>query len=132
MRGFHVEESDVPAESWDGRDGSALIWRTLVGGVGGVGGHSSGITAGVTELQPHGGLLELHRHSPPEVYHVIAGAGTVTVGDDRFHVRPGSTVYIPGSTWHAIETTGPDVLRIFYCFPTDRFTDVAYEYATDA
>lgn len=128
MRGFHMNEPDVPVEEWAGRDGSVLTWRTLVG-------HgrvpSAGLSAGVAELAPGCGRLEQHRHAPPEVYHVLAGTGLVTVGDDRFDVAPGSTLYIPGHAWHGVENTGPGALRLFYCFPTDRFADVVYEYAAD-
>ena len=129
MRGFHVNEPDVPVEQWAERGGSVLTWRTLVG-------HgrvpSAGLSAGIAELAPGGGRLERHRHAPPEVYHVLAGTGVVTVDDERFEVAPGSTVYIPGRAWHAIGNSGHGALRLFYCFPSDRFADVVYEYASDS
>jgi mannose-6-phosphate isomerase-like protein (cupin superfamily) len=125
---MHIHPDDVDDESWDSRSGSRITWRTLLGRDGSA---PAGLTSGVADLPPGGGRLELHRHDPPEVYHVLAGTGVVTVGADHHDVRPGSTVLIPSSTWHAIHNTGAEVLRLFYCFPVDHFGDVVYEYADE-
>jgi mannose-6-phosphate isomerase-like protein (cupin superfamily) len=127
-RPTHVHVDDVDDEVWHDRDGSRLTWRTLVGRADSP---TTSLSGGVAELAPGGGRLEQHRHAPAEVYHVLAGIGVVTVGDERFEVRTGSTVFIPPASWHAIENTGNDALRLFYCFPVDRFDDVRYEYASD-
>lgn len=128
VRPAHVHVDDVGDEEWSGRDGTLITWRTLVGRPDSP---TVGLSGGVAELVPGGGRLELHRHAPAEVYHFLAGSGTVTVGDDSFAVRAGSTVFVPPATWHAIENTGDTVLRLFYCFPVDRFDDVVYEYAVE-
>ncbi len=44
---------------------------------------------------------ELHRHArTTEIYYVLAGAGTVELGDERVAVRPGHAIYIPPGTPH--------------------------------
>lgn len=127
-RPTHVHVDDVGDEAWPDRDGSRLTWRTLLGRPDSP---TESLSGGVAELAPGGGRLEMHRHAPAEVYHVLAGRGLVTVGDERFDVRAGSTVFIPPATWHSIENTGDDALRLFYCFAVDRFDDVVYQYVTD-
>ena len=128
MRPTHVHPDDVADESWTGRAESHLTWRTLIGRPDTP---TAGLSGGVAELAPDGGRLEPHRHAPAELYHVLAGTGVVVVGEECFDVRAGSTVFIPPATWHAIENTGPDALRLFSCFPVDRFDEVVYEYAGD-
>jgi mannose-6-phosphate isomerase-like protein (cupin superfamily) len=58
----------------------------------------------------------LHRHhQSEELYHVTAGRGLMTLGDDRFGVSVGDTVCIPPGTPHRIENTGRDTLVILCC-----------------
>lgn len=55
----------------------------------------------------------------------------VTIGDEDHLAGPGTTMYIPGYEWHAIRPVGDQPVRLFYCFPTDSFADVMYEYPDD-
>lgn len=41
-------------------------------------------------------------------------------------MRPGSTVFIPGSAEHGIRNIGKEKLRFFYVLAADDFTDVKY------
>lgn len=61
----------------------------------------------------------IHRHDPPEIYHVLAGAGTIYVGEEAFEVTQGSTVYVPGGVRHGVDTFDQD-LRIFWVYGLDR------------
>jgi mannose-6-phosphate isomerase-like protein (cupin superfamily) len=62
---------------------------------------------------PPGGETLLHRHRvTEELYHVTAGAGVMTLGDESFDVRAGDTVHIPPGTPHRIRNTGAAPLRI--------------------
>lgn len=66
-------------------------------------------------LQP-GQCTQLHRHHmTEEIYHVTAGRGRMTLGDDVFEVYPGDSVLISPNTAHCIEAIGPEVLRVLCC-----------------
>jgi mannose-6-phosphate isomerase-like protein (cupin superfamily) len=86
---------------------------------------SAGITCGVAELKP-GDWLGLHRHSPPEIYYILAGEGVVTLDGREIAVKAGGAVFIPGMAEHGIHQTGTEVLRFFYGFPVDSFDNVQY------
>jgi len=63
-----------------------------------------------------GARTQLHRHAvTEELYHVTAGEGIMTLGDDCFTVGAGDTVLISPGTPHRIEATGLDPLRILCC-----------------
>ncbi len=65
---------------------------------------------------PPGGKTLLHRHHvTEELYHVTAGEGLMTLGDERFAVHPGDTVCIPPGTPHCVESVGPGPLRLLCC-----------------
>ena len=56
---------------------------------------------------PVGATTLLHRHRvTEEIYHITEGAGTMTLGDERFAVKAGDTICIPPGTAHCIENTG--------------------------
>ena len=58
----------------------------------------------------------LHRHQKSEeLYYIIAGAGTMTLADERFVVVVGDTVCIPPGMAHCIENIGDDDLVILCC-----------------
>lgn len=64
----------------------------------------------------HGCRTLLHRHlKTEELYHITAGSGRMTLGDDTFIVRPGDTVCIPPGTPHRIEALGNDTLTLLCC-----------------
>jgi len=88
---------------------------------------SERLTTGVLEIAP-GGCLRAHWHAPPEVYHVIAGEGVVTVAGVPHTVKPGATVFIPGDTMHGIDNRSRELFKIFYSFPVDSFAEVEYHY----
>ncbi len=85
--------------------------------------------AGLMELEPGGVGLMPHRHDEPELYHVVGGSGIVTIGGIQTAVAEGSAAFIPGSAEHSLRNTGDTPLRVFYVFPTDRFTDVVYRFS---
>jgi len=65
---------------------------------------------------PAGSRTLLHRHRlAEELYHVTAGLGRMTLGEDRFAVQPGDTVLIPPGTAHCIEAIGQEPLRLLCC-----------------
>ena len=58
----------------------------------------------------------LHRHNQSEeIYHIIEGAGLMTIGNEQFEVAVGDTVCIlPGET-HRIKNIGDLPLKILCC-----------------
>lgn len=119
-----VRVDTTPIESWESGEAPGVSWRTLI---------SSDRTAtaelsvGTCDVEP-GGKLSPHRHERAEVYHFLSGVGEVTVNDELFRVGIGDTVFVPGNAWHRIVNTGDEVLRLFYCFASDSFTDIQYTY----
>jgi mannose-6-phosphate isomerase-like protein (cupin superfamily) len=117
-----IAEADAPQDGWDDPVRGRLRWRTLFSrGLT----QTAGMTCGVTELGP-GDWLGLHRHAPPEVYYVFAGAGILSLEGREVPVSAGSAVFIPGMAEHGIRQTGNEVLRLFYAFPVDSFDSVEY------
>ncbi len=116
---------DAPCEQgWDDEQTGSLYFRTIF---------SAGqtpteaLTAGVSDITP-GNALKLHRHPQPEIYHLVAGEGIVTIDGDEYPVQTGSSVFIPGNAVHGIRNTGQSTLRFFYVFATDSFDNVQYTF----
>ncbi len=117
-----IDAADAPQAAWDDPVRGRLRFRTLFSqGLT----QTDGMTCGVTELGP-GDWLGLHRHAPPEVYYVFAGAGIVSLEGREIPVKAGSAVFIPGMAEHGIRQTGTETLRLFYAFPVDSFDSVVY------
>lgn len=58
----------------------------------------------------------LHRHRiTEELYHITAGEGVMTLGDQRFAVQVGDTVCILPGTAHCIEANGTTPLKLLCC-----------------
>jgi quercetin dioxygenase-like cupin family protein len=87
------------------------------------------MTAGVGVCPPKTGRLCLHHHPQAEIYYILEGRATVTVGGVKHHVQKGSSVYIPGGTEHGVVNEDPDQeFKWFYVFPTASFDDVVYTF----
>jgi quercetin dioxygenase-like cupin family protein len=122
-----VGGDEPPWESWhDPRLAaiSAVRWRLVVSGDRTP---PAGMSAGIAEIAPEG-VLPLHRHAPPELYHVIEGQGVAEVEGTAHALRPGISLFIPGNARHRTSNTGPEPLRFLFVFPTDRFEDVTYRF----
>ncbi|MGH2380497.1 MAG: cupin domain-containing protein [Candidatus Limnocylindria bacterium] len=60
---------------------------------------------------PVGSEQPMHRHpDADQAYCIIAGRGTMVVGNEERTVEPGTLVFIPPNTDHAIRNPGPDPL----------------------
>lgn len=63
-----------------------------------------------------GSKTELHRHTiTEELYHITAGTGLMTLGQEHFPVQPGDTVCITPGTPHCIEATSEAPLKLLCC-----------------
>jgi len=55
----------------------------------------------------------LHKHlRSEELYHITAGRGVMTLGEEHFEVSVGDTVFIAAGTPHCIRNLGTEPLRI--------------------
>jgi mannose-6-phosphate isomerase-like protein (cupin superfamily) len=60
---------------------------------------------------PPGSEQPAHEHDGKEqVYVIVRGSGTMTVGDDRREVLAGTLVFVPPGMGHSIRNDGPDML----------------------
>ncbi len=67
-------------------------------------------------LVPPGTRTLLHRHlTSEELYHVTAGEGLLTLGNETIKVSRGDTALIPPGTPHCIEATSTDAMRVLCC-----------------
>ena len=118
-----VGEDERAWEALEDEEASdSVLFKTLISG--GLT-RSEALTAGVAKIPP-GAALSRHRHRQAEVYLVLAGVGSVRVGDGVRSVRAGSAVFVPGNTFHSCENTGASELRLAYVLAADSFEDVEY------
>jgi mannose-6-phosphate isomerase-like protein (cupin superfamily) len=84
------------------------VQRIVTGGQGGIANvHVVKITKGTP-----------HRHDGyDEVYYVLAGTGTITLGQETQPLRPGSVAVIPAGVMHSLEASAGDELE-FVIFGT--------------
>jgi mannose-6-phosphate isomerase-like protein (cupin superfamily) len=118
-----ISEADVERETWSDPVRGKVGFRTIFGGATTTG----DFTAGVTDLEV-GGWLGHHRHEPSEIYYVLDGAGTLTIGEEDHAVSAGTAAYIPGNSEHGIRNTGDGPLRFFYAFAVGSFEDIEYRF----
>jgi quercetin dioxygenase-like cupin family protein len=112
----------LPIEGWDAPGKGDLVWQTLFSGEVTP---TAEMCAGVAILEP-GGTHKRHRHAEVELYFVIEGTGQLSLDDAEHEISTGSAAYIPGNCWHGLVNTGTASLRIFYVFPTGRFSNIEY------
>ena len=89
--------------------------------------NSSGLSLGFAEIDPGGDLI-LHYHSPDEIYVVTDGVGTLNKSGELEEIKKGDVVYIAGNEKHALKNNGKEVLKFYWIFPTDSFSEVDYFY----
>ena len=85
------------------------VQRIVTGGEGGVANvHVVRITKGTP-----------HRHEGyDEVYYVLAGTGTITLGQETHALRPGSVVVIPAGVLHSLEASeGKELEFVIFGMP---------------
>ena len=67
-------------------------------------------------LIPAGSTTLLHKHCrSEEIYHITAGKGVMTLGDEKLEVTAGDTVCIPLGVPHKIQNTGTLSLKLLCC-----------------
>ena len=86
---------------------------------------SSGLSLGFAEIAP-GGNLTLHYHSPAEIYVVTDGIGILNKSGEHEEIKKGDVVYIAENSKHGLKNNGKEILKFYWIFPKDRFSEVEY------
>jgi mannose-6-phosphate isomerase-like protein (cupin superfamily) len=79
-----------------------------------------GAAAEVHHVEIHDAKLHYHAHTD-EIYHVIAGRGTMTLDDEQVQLHPGVVVYVPRGVRH--KATG-DLTVLVVCIPPGVLNDI--------
>jgi mannose-6-phosphate isomerase-like protein (cupin superfamily) len=104
----HTRRADIAA--YETKDGSTI--RELMH----PGAHASRAQSLAEATVLPGQCTALHRHlRTEELYHILAGRGRMTLGDEMFGVAPGDTVCIRPGTAHCIVNDGAVPLRLLCC-----------------
>ena len=74
--------------------------------------NSQYLTTTLVELAP-AGEQRTHSHAPEQVYFILEGTGSMTVGNETQEVQVGDCVFIPSGAQHGIRNSGPSTLRYF-------------------
>jgi len=67
------------------------------------------------------------RHFHPagaEFYYIVEGSCLVTVDDDEVEATPGTAIYLPAGTIHAVRTGSEQGMTMVYGFSSGDFRDV--------
>ena len=73
--------------------------------------HSAALSVIHNEAMPPGGGPALHRHPYEEVFLILEGEATFTLGDETIVGRTGDFLVAPPGVPHAFTNTGTGVLR---------------------
>ena len=88
---------------------------------------SSGLSLGLAEIAPGGDLI-LHYHSPAEIYVITDGTGILNKAGKLQEIQKGDVVYIATNEKHALKNNGKEILKFYWIFPTNSFSEVEYFY----
>ena len=88
---------------------------------------SSGLSLGFAEIAPGGDLI-LHYHSPAEIYVITDGTGILNKAGKLQEIKKGDVVYIATNEKHALKNKGKEILKFYWIFPTNSFSEVEYFY----
>lgn len=119
-----LQAEDMDWETFPDKETSFgdIRWKIFAGGADSA---TEGVTFGVCEIDPGGGM-KAHHHKLPEFYYILEGQGTIRLDRDVVSVKAGAVVYIPTDMVHGIENTSIDTLALIWMFPTDSWCDVKY------
>lgn len=63
-----------------------------------------------------GEKTKLHKHlQSEEIYYIQSGTGRMTLADNNFDIMTGDTICINPGSYHCVENTGADDLKILCC-----------------
>jgi mannose-6-phosphate isomerase-like protein (cupin superfamily) len=79
---------------------------------------SDALSVGLYVL-PAGAVDRQQPHGEDEVYHVVAGWGLISVGDETFPVRPGSIVHVAATVPHRFHDISQELRIVVFFAPAE-------------
>jgi mannose-6-phosphate isomerase-like protein (cupin superfamily) len=76
------------------------------------------LSVGLYEL-PAGGTDPQGPHTEDEVYHVVSGRATITVGDEERPVGPGSVIFVAADVVHRFHDITEDLSALVFFGPAE-------------
>lgn len=125
LGGQRVEWNTLPLEGGNDPSFGTVRWRTIFDATKTPG--TTQMVVGIAEFGAKGTLLP-HRHVQPEIYLGLEGEAIVTIAGISHVLSPGVALFVPGNAEH-FTIAGLQGARFLYLFPTDRFSEVNYEFA---
>ncbi len=88
--------------------------KNIAGGVSPI--QTENFCMGFVELEPEGGQVPWHNHEQEEVYFVLEGEGEMCLGEERFTLSAGQTIFIPPNEFHQFTNRSKEPLKMIYCY----------------
>lgn len=91
----------------------------------------SNISFCVEEMTP-GRKMRIHKHlNHDEVIFIHHGEGSLTLDENVFNVKTGDVVFIPRDTWHGLDNTGSEDLKMVFQYSPAGFEQYFVENGTE-
>lgn len=89
-----------------------------------------GISFCVEEQSP-GRKMRVHKHlNNDELIFIHGGEGTLTLDEETVEVKTGDIVFVPRGTWHGLDNTGKEVLKMVFQYSPAGFEEYFIENGT--
>jgi mannose-6-phosphate isomerase-like protein (cupin superfamily) len=105
-----ADMSEIPGRTYPARRRT----QNVAGGASPI--QTQNFALGLVTLEPNGGQVPWHNQEQEEIYFVLDGVGEMCLGDERQAIHAGQAVYIPPTVFHQLTNTGPDPMRMIYCY----------------
>lgn len=73
-----------------------------------------------------GERVPLHVHPVEEALIFLAGEGEATIGDERFPIAAGVTLFVPARVVHGFSSLGAEDLHVLVVFPGPNFAETTF------
>src|SRR5689334_20595780 len=119
QRRLVIRRDEVPLQKMEHPRDACAYWELISGDVNG----STDVQLGLGRMEPGERHLLHHHPNASEFYYVTLGSGLFTVGDQTIQAEPGTALYMPVNTRHAVENNTDAPLEFVYGFTLPNFRD---------
>ena len=89
-----------------------------------------GISFCVEDMSP-GRKMRIHKHlNNDELIFIHKGEGTMTLDEETISVKTGDVVFVPRETWHGLDNTGTENLKMVFQYSPAGFEEYFIENGT--